>query len=452
MSLRCIEGKYIGNSLYLNRNSIGETLGSDHADPRLTLALDCEGVEAVHMKVVFEKGTYLLVDCSAKEGVFVERRGVLECWCGVRDSKAQRDCDACVSASQFGATIMKQKEGATCASLTFKINSEVYQLSIEDYTPENPEIDEMILLTEMEAQNLTAEFRKLREANVTSIIALCRMSIQDLIQIGFSGEALSKVNTIVTENRHFSSDKMLKLCKNSQNIEKAIFMIGDIVEGKSSPQVEISRLDPGLKSCYLKRNKESQWLFKSSNSKDLRLFFKLQPRVSYEIEFGDSVMIGSETLQFQRFGVSMSQQIGTKKAMEDIMLINQFFKTRKTLGLDISLFSIFDGHNGRDCAQFISEKFEAQLSQSIDAVITTSIDEETHAINTLVRVFENCYTALDQQLFKTLPTKSLESGATALTVCIVGRYVLCANLGDSKAFISRNGCPFLLSRDLRPVN
>lgn len=47
---------------------------------------------------------------------------------------------------------------------------------------------------------------------------------------------------------------------------------------------------------------------------------------------------------------------------------------------------------------------------------------------------------------------SMQTGSTAVIVLIVGDRIICANVGDSRAVLSRNKIPLLLSKDHKPVN
>lgn len=448
MSLKCIRGKYKGNSLFINRNNIGEVIGSNAIDKNLTLALDCEKIESQHIRIIFEGNNYLLSDLSTKEGIFHQRKELLQCCCEDLD---MNPCFACDVALKLNLTIFNDYYGTKMNPIIYKFKDQVYNLYLDDYDKNNTELCQNIMKTEFEAKGLHYEYQKLIEAGIKDLKTLNSVNIESFTHLGLDFENLNKINAIIVSNNNFTFEKIAVLSNIDQNVEKHIF-IGLKTDKHNKGSYDISRLDESLKSVYLKYDGSNQWMLKSKAPNKSKLFFKIDPSVPYIVKIDDQINIGDEIMLFQRFETGISQQIGSKKAMEDIILINQKFQTTKTRSVNVSLFSIFDGHNGRDCAQFISSKFENQLSLAIDAIIDKNIKHEESAIECMVKAFENCYMSLDQQLFKSLPTKSLESGATALTVCIIGRYVLCANLGDSKAFISRNECPFLLSRDLRPVS
>lgn len=58
----------------------------------------------------------------------------------------------------------------------------------------------------------------------------------------------------------------------------------------------------------------------------------------------------------------------------------------------------------------------------------------------------------DKAFYEEYSDMAMKTGCAALIVLIVGDYIFCVNLGDSRAILSRKGRPVSLSVDHKPVN
>ncbi|KAL3376125.1 hypothetical protein AABB24_002858 [Solanum stoloniferum] len=134
-------------------------------------------------------------------------------------------------------------------------------------------------------------------------------------------------------------------------------------------------------------------------------------------------------------------EIGPKPNMEDEHIcINDLCKhigSSKGLLSPGAFYGVFDGHGGIDAASFTQKN------------LLSFIVEDTHFPLMVKRAIRNAFVKADNAL---ADTQSLDntSGTTALTVLILGRTMLIANAGDSRAVLGKRGRAIELSKDHKP--
>ncbi|XP_004287235.1 PREDICTED: probable protein phosphatase 2C 27 [Fragaria vesca subsp. vesca] len=105
----------------------------------------------------------------------------------------------------------------------------------------------------------------------------------------------------------------------------------------------------------------------------------------------------------------------------------------------ISFYGVFDGHGGKDAAQFVRDNLPRVIVEDSDFPVE------------LEKVITRSFVETDAAFAKTCSVRSsLASGTTALTAMIFGRSLLVANAGDCRAILSRNGAAIEMSKDHRP--
>eukprot|EP00913_Durusdinium_trenchii_P008546 g8025.t1 len=114
-----------------------------------------------------------------------------------------------------------------------------------------------------------------------------------------------------------------------------------------------------------------------------------------------------------------------------------------------SYFGIYDGHGGRDCVNFVRRRLHVNIVAALHA---------RGGLDKSVQVHQDMHDSLMQGFLKTDQqflglTQGMEnggSGSTAVVACLVGGWVWCANVGDSRALLCRNGRALQLSLDHKP--
>ena len=100
-------------------------------------------------------------------------------------------------------------------------------------------------------------------------------------------------------------------------------------------------------------------------------------------------------------------------------------------GVSFDAFGLFDGHGGKDAAEHCADRFVPALIEALEAAGPSPPETdpedvfEDRVANALVAAFAT----VDQEFL----AKDIHSGATATIVCVNGRRVTSAAVGDSLA-------------------
>lgn len=127
---------------------------------------------------------------------------------------------------------------------------------------------------------------------------------------------------------------------------------------------------------------------------------------------------------------------GNRSNMEDFH--HAQFKTEPKSGEVVGLFGVFDGHGGPNAADYVRSNLFINLLEHTK--FTTDI------ASALVESFE----FTDTEYLKQNDNASRDDGCTAVTAVVVGDRLLVANVGDSRAVLSRQGKAMAMSIDHKP--
>ncbi|XP_047082829.1 probable protein phosphatase 2C 27 [Lolium rigidum] len=104
----------------------------------------------------------------------------------------------------------------------------------------------------------------------------------------------------------------------------------------------------------------------------------------------------------------------------------------------ISFYGVFDGHGGKDAAQYVRDNLPRVIVE--DAAFPLELE----------KVVRRSFVQTDSQFAEKCSIHDgLSSGTTALTAMIFGRSLLVANAGDCRAVLSRRGIAVEMSNDHR---
>ena len=176
------------------------------------------------------------------------------------------------------------------------------------------------------------------------------------------------------------------------------------------------------------------------------VYRKLDKGETFALYPGHTFRIGAVELTASRFNVGKFSHIGCRPSMEDTHLIchNLFVYE----GLPVSFYSVYDGHGGSQCSTFLKEILHIELRKTILECPSRHSD----VINCLVSSIKSTFSRTDQIYADTFPTVFGSVGSAAIVCLIVGDRIITANLGDSRAVLSRGGKAINLSIDHRPSN
>ncbi|AES95333.1 putative protein-serine/threonine phosphatase [Medicago truncatula] len=136
-----------------------------------------------------------------------------------------------------------------------------------------------------------------------------------------------------------------------------------------------------------------------------------------------------------------SSEKGPKQYMEDeficIDILRESIAQQVDLPYPSAFYGVFDGHGGVDAASFIKKnmlKFiteDSQFPSSIKKAVKSAFVKADHA-------------------FRDASSLDSSSGTTALIALVLGRSMLIANAGDSRAVLGKRGRAVELSKDHKP--
>lgn len=113
------------------------------------------------------------------------------------------------------------------------------------------------------------------------------------------------------------------------------------------------------------------------------------------------------------------------------------FKTDAS-GTSVGLFGVFDGHGGPNAASYVkSTLFESFLTNP-----KYSTDIQTALVESFMKT--------DRDYLLNDSGANRDDGCTAVTAVLVGQKLIVANVGDSRAVLSRGGKAYPLSVDHKP--
>ncbi|KAL8472524.1 hypothetical protein ACS0TY_029024 [Phlomoides rotata] len=134
-------------------------------------------------------------------------------------------------------------------------------------------------------------------------------------------------------------------------------------------------------------------------------------------------------------------EIGPKQYMEDEYIclddLSEHLGTSNGFPTPGAFYGVFDGHGGKDAASFTREN------------ILKFITEDSHFPDGVKRALKNAFVRTDHAL---ADHKNLDrsSGTTAIIALILGRTLIIANAGDSRAVLGKRGRAIELSKDHKP--
>lgn len=144
---------------------------------------------------------------------------------------------------------------------------------------------------------------------------------------------------------------------------------------------------------------------------------------------------------------------GWRKTMEDLTMI-------ECLGEHFVVFGVFDGHGGKEVAQFVAKHFNEELASTrlfINGSYEQAMKQTFFRMDEMIRSPESIKEVL--RMSRDLPEdhpvsgdlSSILAGCTAVIVLLAKNVLYIANAGDAKCIISRNSIAYELSTDHKPT-
>jgi integrin-linked kinase-associated serine/threonine phosphatase 2C len=159
---------------------------------------------------------------------------------------------------------------------------------------------------------------------------------------------------------------------------------------------------------------------------------------SHQLNSAFAALSNEAVCKMIEFGVTSEQ--GTRKTMEDqhTALCGADAAPNTPSGesvaaLNIPFFGVYDGHGGKQCAEFLREKLHGYILGH-DAVVS---DTELAVKESVARV--------ENDFMERCRAERIESGSTCALALIVNGQLVTGNVGDSEIVLSRAGEVVLLS-------
>lgn len=184
----------------------------------------------------------------------------------------------------------------------------------------------------------------------------------------------------------------------------------------------------------------------------------------------------------QKLEYAISGMMGFRETMEDQHLICTDIQVNGFCLKGHSLFVVFDGHGGSHASRFCAAKFLEIFVHSEGLERYSALHSsgrcsraDTNGVNLLTDALTYTFEELDRQLIREQIRRSKiflgsqqhedfnvpgftnqcvgeRSGTTCVAVVVTPSHFVCANAGDSRAILRRNGQVMPLSFDHKPSN
>mmetsp|Transcript_8276 Transcript_8276/g.11395 ORF Transcript_8276/g.11395 Transcript_8276/m.11395 type:complete len:301 (+) Transcript_8276:144-1046(+) len=152
---------------------------------------------------------------------------------------------------------------------------------------------------------------------------------------------------------------------------------------------------------------------------------------------------------FRDIGVCSDQNWKHRRRMEDAHYIEDAFNNNP----EQAFFAVYDGHGGKECANFCAENLHKILKENLDALGHHKIEKEPQSV---LEVLKTTYLHTDNKIKEGgVPG---HHGCTSVTCFIAGslknsnRQLFCANAGDGRAVLCRDGKAIRLTEDHKVSN
>lgn len=168
------------------------------------------------------------------------------------------------------------------------------------------------------------------------------------------------------------------------------------------------------------------------------------------VSLSDLVVESSSTKFTPTIRSGSHSDIGPRKSNEDEHIRIDNLSNHSgayTWPLPTSFYAIFDGHGGSEAATYLK-------NHAVNLFFTDPDLPQTSTINdSFLKKLENAHSKAFLLADKALANECSVSGycgTTALTALILGRHLVVANAGDSRAVLCRNGVAVQMSQDHKP--
>jgi len=452
--IKCTQGLFSGRFIYVNRTSQGELFGSDKSCKDITMYIENANLSPKHTEIKFNDQTYqyFLRDLGSTDGTWVRIR-----W--------NRSIEIAPGQQlKIGDTVIEIKEG-------------------QFFSPED-QVKQWLTAYKMQhlaARLLELDVRSLEDLKshgtglITSLHSQCELDPEDM---GVLSGALNEIDKMWPSAGYpaHALDFVLQYPADGEQPKVAsiaweggtIALAPDgILEDEPQsditgvmfeqpPKDQIVGVLPvvGWRSCEWLRvgysfGRYYVHLSEKSSESTQKGWVRLRDDQRHWLQPHDLFRIGTLEFQVLRFNAATHSEQGFRATMEDEEICLQDLATSNWR--HCSFFGIYDGHGGRECVSFVRQRLHMNFVAALHS--RGGLDKSNQVHHDILDSLHEGFCETDRQFLSMAQTQegfNGGSGCAAVVACIVGCWVWCANLGDSRALLCREGRAIQLSLDHKP--
>ena len=412
-SLNCITSDYLNQVAYINCSSKGEIIGSQQ--DKVTLFIEEETILPEHSKIIFNpQNQYELTNASPESIITIM----------LNSSKGS-------SIKQYFK--IAKKEGKNWVEFFFGkfmfiVVKDKYGVKIQDWIKENDNLDLDVFIKDKDIKDLTQ----------------LRWNLNQLDE-----EMQNKIKDLLFKVKREKGGILKIIAFNEGNyIEEKIIHKGEFINFNINGPDNFnfgSSSNPSLAQLKLDYTSDPEFSvvkkdFKCTND----LFRRIFSKEIYLLYPDDILQIGRLQFLVQRFNVGVESNIGKRHLMDDTHIIKHDLRISDHISL--SYFGVFDGHEGPYCSKFLMSKLHNMF---LAKLVQDNLMNTNNVIKTIANVLHETFIKADEQ-YELENKDFFFSGSTGIVLVIFGSLIICANVGDSHGFLSRNGKALCLSHLHKP--
>eukprot|EP00401_Gymnodinium_catenatum_P074162 CAMPEP_0117474374 /NCGR_PEP_ID=MMETSP0784-20121206/9251_1 /TAXON_ID=39447 /ORGANISM="" /LENGTH=612 /DNA_ID=CAMNT_0005268597 /DNA_START=42 /DNA_END=1880 /DNA_ORIENTATION=+ len=438
--VQCVSGRFAGRFIYVNRR--GELFGSDSECKDVTMAINDAGLSAKHACLTFDQNTYqyFLFDVGSEDGT----------WLQIRQN---RSIEVDVGQEIVAGRMMIELVEGPCIAEGCEVAHWLAAYQLQHLAPKLREqgVTSLDDVRSRREQIIDMESGSVDEAEDLSVLTL---AINELDRM-FPPKEYPKHSILVQVRPRDGSLPVQTICEVSWAggfiaLAPGADVLGDVAGGElplgvvvtGSGTHELLRLGYGFGKYYV-HLRDAQAFEEPSQA-----WVRLRAEQRHWLRPQDSFRIGSLQFQIQRFNTGIGAEQGSRPSMEDEDIAMQDFPMSNWRYC--SYFGVYDGHGGRDCVEFIHKNLHINFLEALKA--KGGLDHSSRVFHDIYEGLVESFLETDRHYLRLVKEGVLsnECGSAAVVACIVGGCVFCANCGDSRALLCREGRAIQLSLDHKP--
>jgi len=453
--IKCTEGLFMGRFIYVNRTQQGELFGSDKSSKDITMYIENAELSPKHTEIKFNDQTYqyFLRDFASVDGTWVRIR-----WNRSIEIAPGQEL-------KIGTTLVEVVEGPA--------------------TP--PAAEAKQWLTAYQLQHLAPHLEKLgieslqdiRQNSSTLVGSLASTATQEEITV--IGSALAELDKmwpasgypchalefIVRSGPPEGVPEVQRICTIGWEGGTIALAPNGVVEEVEDDELEANKDDGSPKDVTVgivpvQGWEKCEWLrvgysfgryyvhlSERSSESGQKGWVRLRADQRHWLQPHDLFRIGLLEFQVLRFNAAVYSEQGFRATMEDEEILLQDLATSNWR--HCSVFGIYDGHGGRECVSFVRQRLHMNFVAALHG--KGGLDKSSQVHHDIYESLTHGFLETDRQFLSMAQSQegfNGGSGCAAVVACIIGGWIWCANVGDSRALLCRDGKAVQLSLDHKP--